>query len=104
MRLRDTDVVFFLVLPHRFDAWIRSIDSYAGNDLLYLNPKGVIPSVAVLRKGEARASAFREKKRFDASGPGPRAGVTGGRVDEEGEEAEEEEEHVDQAKLKDMEG
>ena len=104
LRLCDTDVVFFLVLPHRFDAWIRSIDSYAGSDLLYLNPKGVIPSVAMLRKGEARANAFREKKRFDASGPGPGAGVAGVRVDEEGEGGEEEEEHVDQAKLKDMEG
>jgi len=50
-----------------FDAWIRFVDAYAGNDLLYLNPKGTIPPTAVIRKGERRENPFREKKRFDAT-------------------------------------
>ncbi|KAF8523613.1 pseudouridine synthase [Gautieria morchelliformis] len=74
-----------------FDGWIQSIDSYAGNDLLYLNPKGVIPAVAVLEKGQPRLHAFREKKRFDTSGPIVQV-------------EEEEEEDLDRSKLKDMEG
>lgn len=51
----------------RFDAWIRAIDCYAGNDLLYLNPKGTIPPAAVITKGSRRENAFREKKKFDAT-------------------------------------
>jgi tRNA pseudouridine38-40 synthase len=51
-----------------FDAWIRSTDSYAGNDLLYLNHKGIIPDAAVIKKGERRNNPFREKRRFDATG------------------------------------
>ncbi|EGO22351.1 hypothetical protein SERLADRAFT_473077 [Serpula lacrymans var. lacrymans S7.9] len=50
-----------------FDAWIRSIDMYAGNDLLYLNPRGIIPAAAVIKKGEKRDNVFRERKRFDAT-------------------------------------
>jgi tRNA pseudouridine38-40 synthase len=80
----------------RFDAWIRSIDSYAGNDLLYLNPKGTIPSVAVLTKGQPRPNAFREKKRFDASGPAVASAQHADDPDDE--------EDLDQARLKDMEG
>ncbi|KAG6329419.1 hypothetical protein ID866_9670 [Astraeus odoratus] len=48
-----------------FDAWIRYVDSYEGNDLLYLNPKGIIPATAVIKKGIKRLSPFKEKKRFD---------------------------------------
>lgn len=51
----------------RFDAWIRSIDAYGGNDLLYLNPKGVVPDIAIIKRGEKRTNPFREKKQFDAT-------------------------------------
>ncbi|KAI0089927.1 pseudouridine synthase [Irpex rosettiformis] len=50
-----------------FDAWIRSVDAYGGNDLLYLNPRGVIPDIAIIKRGEKRINPFREKKRFDAT-------------------------------------
>ena len=43
------------------------MDAYAGHDLEYLNPKGVIPASAVIKRGEHRANPFREKKRFDAT-------------------------------------
>jgi tRNA pseudouridine38-40 synthase len=56
-----------LTISSRFDAWIRALDSYAGNDLLYLNPKGTIHPSAVVKKGERRENPFREKKRFDAT-------------------------------------
>lgn len=51
----------------RFDAWIRSVDKYTGNDLLYLGPKGVLPDAAVTVRGERRVNPFREKKRFDTT-------------------------------------
>lgn len=51
----------------RFDAWIRAVDSYAGSDLLYLNPKGTIPPAAIIKKGARRDNPFREKKKFDAT-------------------------------------
>jgi tRNA pseudouridine38-40 synthase len=54
-------------IDHSFDAWIRSTDNYAGNDLLYLNKQGIIPDAAVLKKGEKRSNPFREKKRFDST-------------------------------------
>lgn len=46
---------------------MRSVDAYAGNDLLYLNPKGTIPPAAIIKKGERRENPFKEKKRFDAT-------------------------------------
>ncbi|KAJ6620637.1 pseudouridine synthase [Mycena sp. CBHHK59/15] len=49
-----------------FDAWIRMVDSYEGNDLLYLNPKGTIPPAAVI-KGRQRKMPFKEKRLFDAT-------------------------------------
>ena len=52
----------------RFDAWIHFIDSYGGNDLLYLNPKGIIPAAAVIKIGEKRTKPLKDKKRFDATG------------------------------------
>ncbi|KAG6821208.1 hypothetical protein H0H93_004029 [Arthromyces matolae] len=50
-----------------FDLWMRHLDAYSGNDLLYLNPKGVIPQQAVIKKDERRENPFKEKKRFDAT-------------------------------------
>ncbi|KAG5647484.1 hypothetical protein DXG03_009419 [Asterophora parasitica] len=50
-----------------FDAWMRFVDAYSGKDLLYLNPKGIIPRDAVIKKNERRENPFREKKRFDAT-------------------------------------
>lgn len=52
---------------NRFDSWIRTIDAYAGNDLLYLNPTGAVPEAAVIKPGEKRANPFREKRKFDAT-------------------------------------
>lgn len=54
-----------------FHAWIQSIDSYNGNDLLYLNPKAIIPAAAIIKKGdksEKRYKPFKDQKRFDATG------------------------------------
>ena len=79
---------------------MRSVDKYAGNDLLYLNTKGIIPSLAVLKKGEQRSNPFKEVKRFDAT-TFPAAGETA-IVQEQDEEGEEE--VLDKAKLADMEG
>ena len=47
---------------------MQSIDSYGGNDLLYLNSKGIIPAAAILKKGEKRMKPFKDRKRFDATG------------------------------------
>jgi len=46
---------------------MQTIDNYSGNDLLYLNPKGFVPSQAVINKGERRENPFKEKKRFNAT-------------------------------------
>ncbi|KIJ48769.1 hypothetical protein M422DRAFT_28233, partial [Sphaerobolus stellatus SS14] len=77
-----------------FDSWIRSIDSYAGKDFWYLNSKGIIPPDAVLKKGARRPNPFRERKRFDTADSGSAEQV----ADESDEEI------IDKAKLKDMEG
>ena len=52
---------------NRFDAWIRAIDAYSGNDLLYLNLTGAVPEAAVIKQGERRENPFREKKIFDTT-------------------------------------
>jgi len=79
-----------------FDAWIRSIDSYAGRDFSYLNPKAIIPPVAVLKKGQRRLNPFRERRRFDTTGP---------LIESTTAEPESEDDmDVDKTKLKDMEG
>lgn len=84
----------------RFDAWIRSIDSYGGGDLGYLNPKGNIPASAVIKKGERRANPFREKKKFDTTEYAEK-----GKIEmDEGPEEEAEEETFDKKVLVDMEG
>ncbi|KAJ7918660.1 pseudouridine synthase [Mycena leptocephala] len=49
-----------------FDAWIRMVDAYGGNDLLYLNPKGTIPPAAVIKERH-RKMPFKEKRLFDAT-------------------------------------
>ncbi|OCH96254.1 tRNA pseudouridine synthase [Obba rivulosa] len=85
-----------------FDAWIRSIDTYSGNDLLYLNSKAVIPPNAVIKKGERRPDPFRERKRFDST-----TFTTGGKdtaTVEEQESEEEEEVTLNKAQLADLEG
>jgi len=85
-----------------FDAWVRSTDAYSGDDLLYLNPKGVIPSAAVVNKSERRKNPFRERKHFDAAD----FSNTTSRIEvDEAEEDEEEQDVVlDKAELVDMEG
>ena len=89
-----------------FDGWVRSIDAYAGHDLEYLNPKGVIPTSAVIKRGEFRANPFREKKRFDATSfPAGAAGETVASIEaEESEEDEEAQLPLDKEALADMEG
>lgn len=47
--------------------WIRNVDSYGGDDLLYLNPDGVIPDVSVIKKGEKRSRPFKEAQRTKGS-------------------------------------
>lgn len=81
------------------------IDCYAGNDLLYLNTKGVIPAEAVTKKGQRRSNPFREKKLFDATSF-PEGRIKTGEInlDAESDEDEEIEGMVDKAKLADMEG
>lgn len=88
-----------------FDGWIRSIDAYAGNDLGYLNPKGVIPTTAVIKRGEFRPNPFREKKRFDATSFPAGAGAENA-ASLEAEESEEEEAQLplNKEELADMEG
>ena len=86
----------------RFDAWVRSIDSYSGTDLHYLNPKGVIPAAAVIKKGERRPNPFREKRRFDLTDYS-----AAGKIEEQEDEESEEEQEIsklDKSKLVDMEG
>jgi len=86
-----------------FDAWIRAVDAYTGNDLLYLNPRGVIPPAAVIKKGERRQRPFREKKRFDATSF-PAAGSSKVKTDEEDEDEDEEELLLDKRALAEAEG
>src|SRR6266511_1530058 len=51
----------------RFDAWIRSVDAYAGNDLLYLNPTGILPDLAIIKRGIRRENPFKERRIFDTT-------------------------------------
>jgi tRNA pseudouridine38-40 synthase len=89
-----------LLIPHscRFDAWIHSIDSYSGSDLLYLNPKAIIPAGAIIKKGERRKKPFKDQKRFDATG-------FDGINENKGDNVDEEEDMIlDQSHLAEMEG
>jgi tRNA pseudouridine38-40 synthase len=94
------DVSFDMDAP-RFDAWVRSIDAYSGDDLLYLNPKGIIPAAAVFKRSERRKKPFRERKRFDVTDLLENSKAE---VDEVEDEEEEEGVIIDKAKLVDMEG
>ena len=89
-----------------FDGWIRSVDAYAGHDLEYLNPKGIIPASAVIKRGEYRANPFREKKRFDATSfpTGAAAENAASMEHEESEEDEEAQLPLDKEELADLEG
>lgn len=90
----------------RFDAWIRTVDAYAGNDLLYLNPTGAVPDAAVIVKGARRDNPFREKRVFDTTSFQSQAD---GNIKKKLEEAEEdvdegEEEVLDKRQLEETEG
>ncbi|KAI0031441.1 pseudouridylate synthase [Vararia minispora EC-137] len=88
-----------------FDAWIRSVDGYTGNDLLWLNPKGTIPGICILKKDERRANSFKERKRFDLTDYSAVQLVEVEKeVEEDDADEEQEEENLDKAKLADMEG
>jgi len=79
-----------------FDAWIRHVDGYEGDDLLYLNPRGTIPGSAVIKKDvKRRAKPFKERKRFD---------VTNAKELKDEEESESEEQGMSKPQLVDMEG
>lgn len=80
-----------------FDAWIRMVDGYGGDDLLYLNPKGIIPPAAVI-KDRHRKLPFKEKKLFDATS------FPDGKQSMDAEEEDEEEMQVDKRKRIDTEG
>lgn len=82
----------------RFDAWIRYVDNYEGSDLSYLNPQGIIPAAAVIKKdAKRRPKPFRESRRFDVThikdAPPPEEG-----------ESESEEESMSKPALEDTEG
>ncbi len=94
-------VRYALTRAPRFDAWVHSVDAYSGDDLLYLNPKGIIPAAAVLKRSERRNNPFREKKRFDAT---DFLAISKTEVDEQEEDEEEQDTVMDKAKLVDMEG
>jgi tRNA pseudouridine38-40 synthase len=80
---------------------VRSTDAYSGDDLLYLNPKGVIPSAAVVNKSERRKNPFRERKRFDVADFSTTSKIE---VDEAEEDEEEQDAVLDKAELVNMEG
>jgi tRNA pseudouridine38-40 synthase len=77
---------------------VRSIDSYGGDDLLYLNPKGIIPAVAVIKKGDRRDNPFKEKRKFDLTSFPDKQGTS--IIDDD----EETESKLNKSRLEDMEG
>jgi len=68
--------------------WVRSIDAYSGTDMLYLNPEGIIPAVAILKKGARSDNLFEGEKHFDEM-KFPGAVPHHPKVEEEGMEEEE---------------
>lgn len=47
---------------------MRYVDNYEGNDLLYLNSRGIIPAAAIIKKDvKRRPKPFKESKRFDVT-------------------------------------
>lgn len=84
----------------RFDAWIRYVDNYEGNDLSYLNPRGIITATAVIKKdARRRPKPFKESKRFDVTNIEKLKDVPPLE-----EESESEEESISKPALEDMEG
>ncbi|KIJ65635.1 hypothetical protein HYDPIDRAFT_88408 [Hydnomerulius pinastri MD-312] len=83
-----------------FDAWIRYVDNYEGNDLLYFNPRGIIPTAAVITKKGKRPKPFRENRRFDITNA---KDIKPGAPPLE-EEVESDEESLSKPALEDMEG
>ena len=84
----------------RFDAWVRYVDNYGGNDLLYLNPRGIVPAAAVIKKDvKKRPKPFRESRCFDVTNIKELK-----EVPPLEEESESEEEHMSKPVLEDMEG
>ncbi|KAG1739992.1 pseudouridine synthase [Suillus lakei] len=81
-----------------FDAWVRSIDTYGGDDLLYLNPKGIIPAAAVIKKGDKRDNPFKEKRKFDLTSFPDKQGTPAVEDDKETESK------LNKSRLEDMEG
>jgi tRNA pseudouridine38-40 synthase len=73
---------------------------YGGDDLLYLNPKGIIPASAVIKMGEKRDNPFKEKRRFDLTSFPDTQGTPVFALEEE----EEAENTLDKSRLEDMEG
>ncbi|KAH6915914.1 pseudouridylate synthase [Coprinopsis sp. MPI-PUGE-AT-0042] len=85
-----------------FDAWMRHVDMYAGDDLLYLNRQGKVPEESVWKKGERRRNAFREKRVFDITSFQESEKVK--KQLEEDDASEEEEEVIDKKMLAETEG
>ena len=81
---------------------MRSIDAYSGNDLAYLNAKGIIPPSAVIKKVERRANPLKERRKFDVTSFSS-SGKIDLEIDEEEGEAEQES-TLDKAELAEMEG
>jgi len=46
---------------HVFDTWLRSVDSYSGDDFGYLNPRGIIPPSAVVKRDFKKRREGRKK-------------------------------------------
>ncbi|KAF6761630.1 pseudouridine synthase [Ephemerocybe angulata] len=88
-----------------FDAWVRSVDSYAGKDLLWLNREGQLPADCVIRKGERRTHPFKEKRVFDTTSfPSEAAFIKKQLIEEIAAEEESEEEVFDKRQLAETEG
>ena len=87
------------------------MDKYTGNDLAYLNARGVIPDRAALPpKGQARQNPFREKRKFDLTdySPAQLSEVMRENDADDGAEGQDEEEaeaeNMSKKELADMEG
>lgn len=83
---------------------MRTVDAYAGNDLLYLNPTGAVPEAAVIKQGQRRPNPFREKRVFDTTSF-PSTGIKSKLEVEEAEmEDTDEDEKLDKRHLEETEG
>lgn len=89
-------------LHPRFDAWIRSVDAYAGNDLLYLNPTGTLPDSTIIHKGIRRENRFKERRVFDTTSFDNRTETM--RLEEEGDETDDDVATMNKHSLEETEG